>query len=154
MSERWERLLDKKPVALLEALATEAATLLCDELRTWPLPVQEVDTATLGAHAALLVADAPRPSPGLYLCAFTLVRWELARETDALDEFMRNQRYLERGVAPTERPALLFVTRWLLEQLLALADATEGRARRTDLLRCVDHLEALWQGLRGREQES
>ena len=43
---------------------------------------------------------------------------------------MRNRRYLEVGIVDAERPVLLLVSRWVLEQLLSLSEATEGRVDR------------------------
>ena len=46
MSERWERILDQKPVSLQEHLLDEAAKVLLAELGQWPLPVEEIDEQT------------------------------------------------------------------------------------------------------------
>jgi hypothetical protein len=141
MSGRWKRILDRKPVPIREHLLDEAARLLLDELGRWPLPVEEIDPRTGAGMAALLHPDAPRPSPAVFPEAFRLVRWELAREHDAYDEYLRNRRYLEVGIAEPERPLLLLVSRYLLEQLLSLSEATEGRVDRRALLGIVDRLE-------------
>ena len=119
MSDRWERILDQKPVALREHLLDEAAKLLLVELRQWPLPVEEIDEQTGAGLAELFAPDAPRPSPAVLAAALKLARWDLDRE----------------------RPVLLFVSRWVLEQLLSLSDATDGQVDRPDLLELVDRLE-------------
>ena len=142
MSDRWERVLDQKPVSLREHLLDEAAKLLLVELRQWPLPIQEVDEQTGAGIAELLAPDAPRPSPAVLAVALKLTRWDLAREHDAYDDYMRNRRYHEVGITDGERPVLLLVSRWVLEQLSALSDATEGRIDRHALLRLVDRLES------------
>ena len=56
-------------------------------------------------------------------------------------DYMRNRRYRESGITDRERPVLLFVSRWVLEQLLSLSDATDGRVDRPALLELVDRLE-------------
>ena len=141
MSDRWERILDQKPVPLQQHLLDEAARLLLDELGRWPLPVEEIDPQTGGGVAELLAPDAPAPSPAVFPASLQLVRWELAREHDAYDDYMRNRRYLEVGIVEGERPVLLLVSRWVLEQLLALSEATEGRIDRRGLLGVVERLE-------------
>ena len=141
MSDRWERILDQKPIPLQQHLVAEAARVLLAELAQWPLPVQEIDLQTGRGIAALLQPDAPRPSPGVYPAALQLVRWELAREHDAYDAYMRNRRYQELGIPEGERPVLLLVSRWVLEQLLSLSEATEGRVDRQALLGVVERLE-------------
>jgi hypothetical protein len=141
VSDRWERILDQKPVSLREHLLDEAAKLLLAELGQWPLPVEEIDAQT-GAGIAELLADAPRPSPAVLAAALKLTRWDLDREHEAYDEFIRNRRYQESGITDRERPLMLLVSRWMLEQLLSLSDATDGRIDRPALLGLVDRLEA------------
>ena len=141
VSDRWERILDQKPVALREHLLDEAAKLLLVELRQWPLPVEEIEEQTGAGLAELFAPDAPRPSPAVLAAALKLARWDLDREHEAYDDFMRNRRYQEAGITDRERPVLLFVSRWVLEQLLSLSDATDGQVDRPDLLELVDRLE-------------
>ena len=54
---------------------------------------------------------------------------------------MRNRRYQETGITEHERPVLLLVSRWVLEQLFSLSDATGGRVDRRALLGLIDRLE-------------
>jgi hypothetical protein len=141
MSTRWERLLDEKPIPLLEHLLDEVARLLQKELQAWPLGIQELDTATGGRFADLLTGDAKRPPKQVFSQALSLARWDLERAADRVDDYFRNRRYGEAGLTDADRPALLFVSRWLLEQLLSVAEATSGRVKRADLLRVLDRLE-------------
>jgi hypothetical protein len=138
MSSRWDYLFDQKPVELAEHLLEEVAKLLGEDLAAWPLPIQELDLETGRAFAPLLEPDFPRPNEAVFAEAFRLARWELEREIDAIDEYMRNRRWEERGLAPGDKLALLFISRWLVEQLLALREATQGRLSRPAL---VDGLE-------------
>jgi hypothetical protein len=141
VSDRWERILEQKPVSLQEHLLDEAAKLLLVELGKWPLPIEEIDEHTGAGIAELLAPDAPRPSAAVVATALKLTRWDLDREHEAYDDFMRNRRYQEAGITEHEKPVLLFVSRWVLEQLLALSDATNGRIDRHGLLRLLDRLE-------------
>ena len=142
MASRWDHLFEARPVPVVDHLLEEVARLLAKELAQWPPPVQEVDLTTASpAFAALLTGEHPRPSPAVYTEALGLARLELQRELDAYDEYMRNKRYLERGLAPTDRAALLFLDRWLVEQMLALAEATGGRLKRPQLVRCLELVE-------------
>jgi hypothetical protein len=140
MSSRWERLLDTKPIPLQEHLLDEVARLLDKELRGWPLNVEELDVATGGGFVDFLAAEAPRPPKEVFTEALRLTRWDLERATDAIDDYFRNRRYRQAGVGDADRPALLFVTRWLLEQLLGLGEATHGRVKRPDMARVLDRL--------------
>jgi hypothetical protein len=143
MSTRWERLLDTKPIPLQAHLLEEVARLLDAEFRAWPPNVEELDVATGGGFVDFLSADAPRPPKEAFAEALRLTRWELQRENDAIDDYFRNRRYREAGLEEAGRPALLFLGRWLLEQLLSLGEATEGRVKRPDMVRVLDRLEAL-----------
>jgi hypothetical protein len=140
MSTRWERLLAQKPIPLLEHLLDEVAKLLQKELQAWPLSIQELDTATGSRFADFLTGDAQRPSPDVFSEALRLARWDLEHATERLDDYFRNRRYAQAGLTDADRPALHFVSRWLLEQLLSVAEATSGRVKRADLLRVLDRL--------------
>jgi hypothetical protein len=141
MSNRWERLLDTKPIPIQEHLLDEVARLLEAELRGWPLNVEELDVATGRGFVDFLSKETPRPPKEVFTEALRLTRWELERATDALDDYFRNRRYQQAGVVEAGRPALLFVTRWLLEQLLSLGEATAGRVKRKDMAHVLDRLE-------------
>jgi hypothetical protein len=140
MSTRWERLLDQKPVPLLEHLLDEVARLLNQQLKTWPLDIQELDTATGTHFADFLTGDTERPPKEVFSESVRLARWELERATDSLDDYFRNRRYQAVGLTEAHRPALLFVSRWLLEQLLSVGEATSGRVKRADLLRLLERV--------------
>ncbi len=140
MSNRWERLLEQKPIPLLEHLLDEVARLLKDELQAWPLSVQELDLATGRGFAELLSVGSARPAEALFQEALRLAGWDLERATDAVDDYFRNRRYLKAGLAEADRPALLFVSRWLVEQLLSLGEATSGRVRRKEMVAVLERL--------------
>jgi hypothetical protein len=142
MPSRWDYLFETKPIPILDHLQEEVAKLLAKDLAKWPPPVQEIDLDVGGTFAPLFLESPPRPAPAVYDEALRLSRWELAREFDAYDDYMRNKRYLDRGLAPTDRLALLFINRWLVEQMLGLGEATEGRVTRPVMRQILDKLEA------------
>ena len=118
------------------------AKLLAKDLAQWPPPVEELDLDIGGTFAPIFLERPPRPSPKVYDEALRLSRWELEREFDAYDDYMRNKRYLERGLAPTDRLALLFLNRWLVEQMLGLGESTESRVKRPHMRQILDKVEA------------
>jgi hypothetical protein len=126
----------------MDHLLEEVAKLLAKDLQQWPPPVQEIDLDVGGPFASLFTEPPPRPARAVYDEALRLSRWELARELEAYDDYMRNKRYLERGLVPTDRLVLLFLNRWLVEHMLGLGEATEGRVNRRLMLQCLDRLEA------------
>lgn len=148
MGSRWDYLFEAKPVPLIDHMLEEVAKLLAKDLQQWPPPVQEVDLEVGGQYATLFTEPPPRPADVVYAEALRLSRWELLRELDAYDDYMRNKRYLAAGLAPTDRLALLFLNRWLVDQMLGLGEATEGRVNRRLMLQCLERLEVRWRALR------
>ncbi len=142
MPSRWDHLFEAKPVPILDQLQEEVARLLVKDLGRWPPPVQELDLDVGGPFAPLFLEPSPRPSQTVYEEALRLSRWELAREFDAYDDYMRNKRYLERGLAPADRLKLLLLNRWLVEQMLGLGEATEGRVTRPLMRQILEKVEA------------
>lgn len=142
MASRWDYLFETKPIPLMDHMLEEVAKLLAKDLQQWPPPVQEIDLEVGGQFATLFTEPPPRPIRAVYDEALRLSRWELARELEAYDDYMRNKRYLERGLAPTDRRVLLFLNRWLVDHMLGLGEATGGRVNRRLMSRCLDRLEA------------
>jgi hypothetical protein len=142
MPSRWDYLLETKPVRIIDQLQEEVAKLLAKDLAKWPPPVEEIDLDVGGAFAPIFLEAPPRPSPAVYDEAMRLSHWELEREFDAYDDYMRNKRYLERGLAPTDRVPLLFLNRWLVEQMLGLGEATEGRVSRPIMRKILDKVQS------------
>ena len=132
--DRWSWVMEQKPRPVVDVLQDEVARLLEKELRRWPLPVEELEPAYAARYASAFEPGAPRPHEPVYAQAFVLARWELEREVLAVDEYFRNERYLEAGLAPGDKPALLVLSRWLTEQMLALSEITGGRLKRPALV--------------------
>jgi hypothetical protein len=123
MPSRWDAILDLKPVPIREHLLDELARLFAHDLEAWPFSIEEPSAQV----AALLKANATRPEPHLFRQAFVLAQWELEHDLLAFDDYMRNQRWREQALADAQKPMLLFLSRFIVEQLDALAQATEGR---------------------------
>ena len=134
MPSRWDAVLDQKPVPLAEHLLLECSKLFAKDLQAWPPPVEELTPEA----AALLVSEPKRPGADLLREAFKLARWDLQREHDAYDDYMRNQRWSEAELTAADKPMLLFMSRFIEEQLLSLSEATEGRVDRKAMLRVLD----------------
>jgi hypothetical protein len=90
------------------------------------------------AWARFLLPDAVKPSPVEWREAFRLAQWDLSHELDAYDDYVRNQRWAEAGLAPDAKALLLFLSRYVTEQLLALGEATQGRIDRKKKLAVLD----------------
>lgn len=131
---KWDLLLAAKPIPVQEHLLLECSRLFANDLGQWPLPMVESDSGT----AALVAASPLRPGPIVFREAFRLARWELEHNFEAQDEYHRNRRWQEAGLTASERPLLMLIGRFVEEQLLGLAEATQGRIKRPALLRLLD----------------
>lgn len=138
---RWDRILEQKPIPVIEHLLEEVSKLFAADLRAWPPKVAEFDPQT-GASLERLLAERPeRPDDRVYGEALRLCRWDLSRDFDAVDDYWRNQRHLEGGLTPADKPMILFLSRFLSEQLLGLGEATEGRVTRARMLDALARIE-------------
>lgn len=131
---RWERLLDQKPVSLLDHLIVEAGKLIARDFVRWPLELEPAP----GSAQARALAQEQVPTLTVYREALRLATWDVAAELDAYDDYMRNRRYLALGLTEEVRPTLLLLSRWLLEQLSVLGEHTHGRVNRARKLDCLD----------------
>jgi hypothetical protein len=137
---RWERLLDVRPISALEYLATYAAETLLDDIQSWPKPLESVSAESAAEFEGLLASTPAAPPPAVQLEAVRLAAWDLDREFDAFDDYVRNERWSAHGVQNDQRAVLLFLTRWLVEQLFSLGDATHGRMQRPHMRRCLEEM--------------
>jgi hypothetical protein len=138
---RWDLVLERKPIPVIEHLLEEVSKLFAEDLLSWPPVIDAFDPVT-GASMALLLADQPeRPDARLFRQAFRLTRFDLSRDFDALDDYWRNMRFLEVGLTPGDKPMLMMMTRFMSEQLLALGEATDGRVTRPRMLDALSRTE-------------
>lgn len=139
----WERL-DIRRVTIADQLMTEASKLLFDELGTWPPAVERVPVDRGGRpqeFADVLAPGSPVPPRAAYVEAIRLARWDLRRDFEAFDDYVRNRRWTEADLEDANKPQVLFLASYLTESLLALQEATEGRVKRADLVAALDRLE-------------
>jgi hypothetical protein len=132
---RWDFLYSLKPVPIAEHFVEEVSKIVAKDLATWPLTVDEWTTdADAARFGPLLEAGSARPGPKVWTAAFRLARLELMREFEQVDDFMRNERWRELVAAGREMDLMLFLSRYLTEQMLAIAEATQGRLKRPELV--------------------
>ncbi len=137
---RWDHLFEARPKPLAEHVIDEAAKLLAKDLATWPPPIGEWGSeADRKRFAPLFAPDTQEPGPTTYAEAFRLARWEMQRDVRAIDAYMTNEGWRSAGVSDDEFLALLFLHQWLIEQMLGLNEATEGRIKRPMLVECLDN---------------
>ncbi len=135
---RWEHLFAQKPIPLVEHLLEEAAKLLAKDLKQWPPPIEELDGAASQSFRKIASGERSQPPIEAYRQSFQLARWELRRDFAAYDDYVRNQRWTERGLSPGHRPDLLYLSRWMVETLLLLREQTQSRLSREQLVVCLE----------------
>lgn len=150
LASKWDLVLERRPRPVLDYLVDEVAQLFAAELERWPPAVED---AAEGSLASLLVTQPRRPDRRVYEAAFALARWDLEREVEAIDDYFRNQRYLGVGLAPGDRALLLFMSRLIVEHLLALQEATNGRLGRPRLIEVLDRTRQALSAAQGTSRE-
>ena len=137
-------MLEQKPRPVIEHVLDEVSALFASDLNSWPPKIEAFDEVT-GHALAQLLADTPRkPEINVFQQAFHLTRLDLGRQFDAHDEYLRNQRWLEAGLTGKDKGMVLFLSRFMAEQLLALGEATEGRVTRHAMLDVLGRTERLY----------
>ena len=144
MSSRWDWLYDVRSVPLTDYVLDEVAKKLRDRLADWPVQVLEWNSEGDRIRFSPLVApDSAPPDFYTFREAFRLASWELSREYEAIDSYMRREEWKNAGIGPDGYDLLVFLDRYLTEEMLAVLDVTEGRIGRRDLVRCLDKAEKL-----------
>ncbi|MBI5546495.1 MAG: hypothetical protein HY901_21650 [Deltaproteobacteria bacterium] len=135
MGSRWDHLYEIKPVPLAEHFVEEVSKLVAKDLTEWPLAIESWTSAQEEERfKPLLGPDSSRPDGRVLGEAFRLARWELMREFEQIDEYMRHERWREVTPAGRGVDQILLVCRYLTEQMLAIIEATGGRIKRPQLV--------------------
>jgi len=142
MAERWDFLYDLKPVSLTEHFVEEMAKRLAAELADWPLRVESFAAPEDAARfAPLLAKESPRPDSKVFQAAFLLARLELEREYERIDAFIRQEGWRAFAAPGAAYDAMILVSRYLTELMLAILEKTEGRVGRARLIDCLRRAE-------------
>ena len=72
---------------------------------------------------------------------FGIVALEMLREIEAIDDYMKNARYRPLASSERDRLAMLFLSSWLTEQMLALRERVQTRLPRERLVECLSDAE-------------
>lgn len=142
MSSRWDWLYDLKAVSLEEHLVGEIGKNLAGRLAHWPPEVWGWSSeADRGRFEPLVAPGSLPPSDAVFAQAFRLARWEMERDYEAIDDYMRRESWRGASLGPQNLDSLVFLYKYLTEEMLAVSDATEGRIGRKALVRCLEEAE-------------
>jgi hypothetical protein len=136
---RWDYLYERQKQPVREFIVERFAEHLAEELEEWPPAfVEWVSEEQRARHAA---GVAERPRDDVLRFALELARLDLAREYEAYEERMVNERP-RRWLTPAEESAGQLLVLLLTEQCLELKEhASAARLGRADLVRALDLVE-------------
>lgn len=136
---RWDFLYDRQKQPVREVIVEKFAEHLAEELQAWPPQFVEWVTEELRARYAAGVAERPRDD--VLRFALELARLDLAREYDAYEHRMVNEKP-KRWLTPEEEAAGHLLVLLLTEQCMELKERADGaHLGRADLVRALDLVE-------------
>jgi hypothetical protein len=136
---RWDYLYDRQKQPVRAVIVEKFAEHLAEELRQWPPPFVEWVSDELRARYAAGIAE--RPGDDVLRFALELARLDLAREYEAYESLLVNERPRRWPSAEDEAAGHLLVL-LLTEQCLELKEHASGaRLGRADLVRALDLVE-------------
>ena len=145
---RWEWLEGLKQESAIEVCVKYLVQLIADELTNWPPDVALPEPRGSSRFSDLFTDDSTRPPLTAYNEAIKRVRWELARNFDAIDFYERNHHLAKACPARRDQLASEFIQHYILESFFALMERTEYRVKRKDALVGTDllarRLEVVW----------
>jgi hypothetical protein len=136
---RWDYLYDRQKQPVKEFILEKFAEHLAEELQQWPPPfVEWVSEEQRARHAA---GVAERPRDDVLRFALELARLDLAREYDAYEALLRNER-AARWLTPEEDSAGQLLVLLVTEQCMELKEHASGaNLSRADLVSALDRAE-------------
>jgi hypothetical protein len=141
-NDRLDWIYAQKPVPTVHVYLDLVGQELYELCRMIPLPEQDVEFMQEGARRRFAehLDEMRPPTRELTLLIADLLEWELGREYERIDDFMRNERY--RGAAPTagDVHTMHFLQQVLLDRLLERQEHSSHPVRRQELLRAVESL--------------
>ncbi|MGB8932028.1 MAG: hypothetical protein WCC48_12340 [Anaeromyxobacteraceae bacterium] len=136
---RWDYLYDRQKQPVKELILEKFAEHLAGELAAWPPPFVEWVSDELRARYA--AGAEARPRDDVLRFALELARLDLAREYDAYEQRLVNEK-ARRWLTPGEEAAGSLLVMLLTEQCLELKEHAPGaHLGRPDLVRALDLVE-------------
>ncbi len=137
----WEWLEGVKSQSPSEVAIAELGKLLAEELGNWPPQVEWDSEEQRRPYEKLLAPGSATPSATVFVEALKLARWELEREDEALNQYLRNH-HLERACPlQSEQQAATFLQLYFVEAFYELIERTENRVKRREIIAGWDTLQ-------------
>lgn len=136
---RWDYLYDRQKRPVKELVLEKFAEHLAGELQRWPPPFVDWVSDELRSRYGSGVAERPRDD--VLRFALELARLDLAREYEAYEQRLVNEKG-RRWLTPEEAASGHLLVLLLTEQCLELKEHASGaRLDRADLVRALDQVE-------------
>lgn len=138
----WEWLYERQAQPLKTYVLDEIAALLARVVEEFPPDIEDWESLEGRARfEPLLKRHHERPEPAVVRVALRLYRWELERDVGAIDEYMRHERWQERGLNADQLELAIFLWRYWLEQTLSFKEYAGDKFRWSELTGLADRLE-------------
>jgi hypothetical protein len=141
MANPYEWLYEREAQPLKEFVLDEVAKVLAKAVEEFPPPIESWEREDLRVRfEPLLTTFAGRPPLSVVREALKLYRLELARDVEGIDEYMRNDRWLQAGLSEQERELAVFLWQFWTEQTLAFKDYAGSKFRWSELTGLADRM--------------
>lgn len=139
-SNRLDWIYAQKPVPAGDAYLDLVGRELFELCRALPFSCEEIEFLQEGARRRFAdhLEEMRIPSRALMLLLADLLQWELERDYDRIDDFMRNERYRDVATSAVDVHTMHFLQQVLLDRLLERQENSSRPLRRLQLLRAVD----------------
>jgi hypothetical protein len=137
----YEWIYERESQPLKEYVLDEIAKGLAKVVEEFPPVIDEWEREDLRARfEPLLARRTGRPPLDVVREAVGLYRLELERDIEAIDQYMREERWRAAGLSEDDRELVVFLWQYWTEQTLAFKDYADGKFKWAELSALADRL--------------
>lgn len=138
----YEWLYERESQPLKDYVLDEVTKRLAAAVEEYPPLIEEWEREDWRLRFAPLLAKASGPpDTRIVRCALKLFRWELQRDYDAIDGYMRGAHHSEYGLGPEELETAIFLWQYWLEETLSFKDYAQEKFLWRELIDLADRLQ-------------
>jgi hypothetical protein len=138
----YEWLYEREAQPLKSYVLDEVAKLLAAAVEAFPPTIEDWEREDLRQRfEPLLRRVQGRPDVRVVRCALQLFRWEIERDVERIDGYMRGEHWREHGLGPDELETAIFLWQFWLDQTLAFKEYAQEKFTRKELLGLADRLD-------------
>lgn len=138
----YEWIYERQAQPLKEYVLDEVAKLLAQAVEEFPPRIEEWEREDVRRRFEPLLAEAAgRPEKPVVRVALKLFSWELERDVEAIDDYMRNERWQSEQLSPRDRELAIFLWQHWTEQTLSFKDYAGDKFRWAELRGLGDRLQ-------------